>query len=45
MSKIAKTIDTVYIYIYIAGFNLIKKLYKYKAIFSCAFLSNSKMYV
>jgi len=33
------------LYIYIADFNLIKNLYKYKTIFSCAFLRNSKMYV
>ena len=47
MNKIAETIDTVYIYIYIyiTDFNLIKNLYKYKTIFSCAFLRNSKMYV
>lgn len=41
MNKIAKNINTVYI----AGFNLIRNLYKYKAIVSCAFLRNSKMYV
>ena len=33
MNKIAKIIDTVYIYIYITGFNLIRNLYKYKTIF------------
>jgi len=33
-----KTLDRVYIYIYIVIFNLIKNLYKHKAIFPYAFL-------
>ncbi len=43
MNKITKTNDTMYIYK--MDFDLIEKLYKYKTIFSCAFLSDSKMYV
>jgi len=33
-----KTLDRVYIYIYIVIFNLINHLYKHKAIFPYAFL-------
>jgi len=43
MNKIEQTLAVVYIYI--VTFNLIENLYKYKTIFSCAFLRNSKMYV
>ena len=39
MNKITENIDTEYI----TGFNLIRNLYKYKTIFCCAFLKDSKM--
>ena len=41
MNKITENTDIKYI----MSFNIIKNLYKYKTIFSCAFLKNSKMYV
>ena len=41
MNKIKENVDIEYN----ANSNLINNLYKYKAIFSCAFLRNSKMYV
>jgi len=45
MNKTVENGLKLYIYIYIADFNLIRNLYKYKTILSCAFLRNSKMYV
>ena len=41
MNKITENTDIKYI----MSFNIIKNLYKYKTIFSCAFLRNLKMYV
>ena len=45
MNKIAESIDFLYIYIYITGFNFINRLYKHRTISRYAFLMNSKMYV
>ena len=38
MNKIAKTLDTVYIYIYIVSANFIRNSNKHKTIFHYAFL-------